>query len=107
MSRQGPIPAVTSLFQKERVMYTRQQLINRNKQQQPDKSRPVPTIHCIECFKPVTGVPYSFAGGLACERCVRTYCRKNGYTDVQLELRERAAAAEWIIRDFERSNKAR
>ena len=87
-------------------MSKRQQLINR-KQQQPDKLHPVPTIHCIECSKPVTGVSYSFAGGLACEKCVRTYCRKNGYTDVQLELRERAATAEWIIKDSERSKKAR
>ena len=46
-------------------MNKRQQLITRNKQLEPDKSRSVPTSHCIECFKPVIGVPYSFAGGLA------------------------------------------
>ena len=87
-------------------MNKRQQLITRNKQQEPDKPRSVPTIHCIECFKPVTGVPYSFAGALACERCVRTYCRKNGYKNVQLELRERATEAERLIKDFVRSQKA-
>lgn len=86
-------------------MSRRQQPIN-NTQQQPD--RPAQTIRCIECFKTITGVAYSFACGLACERCVRTYYRKNGHTDdLQLELRERATAAERMIKDFERSKKAR
>ena len=88
-------------------MKTRQPLISRNKQQEPGNWRPVPTIHCIECRQPVTGVPYSFAGALACERCVRTYCSKNGYTNIQLELRERATEAERLIKDFVRAQKAR
>jgi hypothetical protein len=76
-------------------MNNRQQSITRNSQ-------------CIECSKTITGVAYSFAGGLACEKCVRTYYRKNGHPDdLQLELRERATAAERMIKHFERSKKAR
>jgi hypothetical protein len=87
-------------------MNNRQQAVTRNRQQQPD--RPAPTIRCIECLKAIKGVPYSFAGGMACERCIRIYYQKNGYTDnLQLELRERATAAERMIKDFERSKKPR
>jgi hypothetical protein len=90
------------MFEEEKVMGKRQYIINHNEHKHKDGfgSERTQRIISIECLKPVTGEPYSFAGALACERCIRRYCRENGYANsVELELRERTMEAKRIIKD--------
>jgi hypothetical protein len=88
-------------------MSKRQQIVSCDEQKYLAEWRKQ-TIICIECNEPVTGVPYSFGGALACEQCIRKYCRTNGRNDTaELELRERALEAKSLIRNSKRSMRVR
>src|SRR5436309_10409727 len=58
-------------------------------------------LWCVECSEPIRGTPYFFGGALACEKCVRRYYRNSDPETVALELRERAVAAEPVIKEYE------
>ena len=53
---------------------------------------------CIECRAPISGTFYSFSGCFACERCIREYYRNSLPQIIELELRERAMAAQRVIK---------
>jgi hypothetical protein len=44
-------------------------------------------IRCITCHKPTTNGPYSFAGGIACESCVRAHYHYLSPAEIAEKLR--------------------
>ena len=55
---------------------------------------------CIECGKPISGSSYGFAGGLACESCIRAYYRNSSEAEIARELRERGNHALSLIANW-------
>jgi hypothetical protein len=56
-----------------------------------------PNFLCVECRKDCSGIPYAFAGGFACESCVRAYYREWDDPAIAVELRCRASEALYLI----------
>jgi len=46
---------------------------------------------CNQCGQATVGAPYSFAGNLACESCVRAFYRKSSEIDEELHCRRNEA----------------
>lgn len=64
------------------------------------------TFLCYRCRKSGSGIPYSFAGCLACECCVRAYYRES--KEIAEELRFRAFdALRLIAREDKRRRKGK
>ena len=60
-------------------------------------------LRCCVCSGCLDGV-FSFAGGLACEGCVRDYYKSYPESEIQQELRERRAQA---LRQLRRAHPAK
>jgi len=59
--------------------------------------KPSHGMRCIECGRPITDAPLSFAGCFACESCVVAYYQKDGPEVVEQELRERKFRAARLL----------
>ena len=64
----------------------------------PSRPSAAGAILCNSCRSPINGTPFAFAGGLACEQCVRVHCAAYPKEEVEMELRERAERASAMLR---------